>query len=85
MVRGKRAQLFFLRASVEHQFVSDPEADDAQQQEGGQEGVEQHKVQRVARRGARVALVYDLVALRDQAASRRRSTRLVCGQPGGAT
>ena len=52
--------------SVSNEAVSDLEAGHPEQQEGGQEGVEEHKVQRVARQGPGVALVDDLTPLGDQ-------------------
>lgn len=63
--------------SVHDESVPDLVADDAQQQQGGQEGVEQQEVLRVPGQGARVALLDDLVAVGDEAGSRQRR-RGVC-------
>jgi len=56
--------------SASNEMVSDLEAGDPEQQEGGQEGVEEHKVQCVAGQGAGVALVDDLAPLGDQTRAR---------------
>lgn len=61
--------------SVPEQSISDPVADDAQQQQGGQEGVEQQEVLRVPGQGAGVALLDDLVAVGDQTGARQRRLR----------
>lgn len=66
--------------SVHDESVPDPVADDAQQQQGGQEGVEQQEVLRVPGEGAGVALLDDLVAVSDQAGS-RQWRRGVCTNP----
>lgn len=64
---------------MQHQSVPDLVADDAEQQEGGQEGVEQQEVLRVPGEGAGVALLDDLVALGDQTGSWQRR-RHVCSK-----
>lgn len=63
--------------SVHDESVPDPVADDAQQQQGGQEGVEQQEVLRVPGEGAGVALLDDLVSVGDQTGTRQRR-RGVC-------
>lgn len=63
--------------SVHDESVPDPVADDAEQQQGGQEGVEQQEVLRVPGEGAGVAQLDDLVAVGDQTGSRQRR-RGVC-------
>ena len=60
------------------ELVSDLEADDAQQQESGEEGVEENKVKCVSGQSARVALINDLTALSDHTGARQHRFGSIC-------
>lgn len=50
---------------VTHKFVSDLEADHAQQQEGRDEGIQEKEVKYVSGLSTRIALINDLIAMSD--------------------